>query len=193
MAQNSQTKPQLDPREILEAQLRESYGRVVYSHKTHEKCADLLLTRLSRIKFWQITLSAIATAGFVTAVVGPTAVGSLVGLIVSTCLLALNAYTKDYDLGELAEKHRQTAAELWAIRERYLSLLTDLAMNEISLKEIRLERDRFIEDLQVAYGGAPSTTFQAYKKAQAALKRLDDMTFSDEEIDAFLPSQLHRA
>lgn len=27
---------------ILEGQLRECYGRVVYTHKTHEKCADIL-------------------------------------------------------------------------------------------------------------------------------------------------------
>ena len=26
---------------VLEAQVREVFGRVVYSHKTHEKCADL--------------------------------------------------------------------------------------------------------------------------------------------------------
>ena len=33
---------------ILEGQLRECYGRTVYSHKTHEKCADILLARLAR-------------------------------------------------------------------------------------------------------------------------------------------------
>ena len=44
---------------ILEGQLRECFGRVVYSHKTHEKCADMLLSRLARIKLWQIILSAI--------------------------------------------------------------------------------------------------------------------------------------
>jgi hypothetical protein len=43
---------------VLEGQLRECYGRVVYSHKTHEKCADILLERQGRIKFWQIVISA---------------------------------------------------------------------------------------------------------------------------------------
>ena len=40
----------------LEGQLRECYGRAVYSHKTHEKCADILITRLARIKLLQIGL-----------------------------------------------------------------------------------------------------------------------------------------
>ena len=29
--------------QVLEGQMRECFGRVVYSHKTHEKCADILL------------------------------------------------------------------------------------------------------------------------------------------------------
>ena len=37
----------------------------MYSHKAHEKCADILLCRLTRIKIWQIVLSAITTAGFI--------------------------------------------------------------------------------------------------------------------------------
>jgi hypothetical protein len=117
-------------RSILEGQLRECYGRVVYSHKTHEKCADILLSRLNRIKFWQIALSAITTAGFISAVFGADKIGAALGMIVSTALLALNSYTKNYDLGELAQKHKQAANDLWLIREKYLSLLIDLAMRE---------------------------------------------------------------
>jgi adenylosuccinate lyase len=40
--------------------------------------------------------------------------------------------------------------------------------------------------------GTHATNFQAYKKAQAALQVNEDMTFSDQEIDAFLPKELKR-
>ena len=36
------------------------------------------------------------------------------------------------------------------------------------------------------------TNFKAYKKAQDALKNMEDMTFSDDEIDKFLPKELRR-
>jgi hypothetical protein len=68
MEQHSQTEDTPDSRRILEGQLRECYGRVVYSHKTHEKCADILLSRLAKIKLWQIILSATTTAGFLGAI-----------------------------------------------------------------------------------------------------------------------------
>ena len=192
METHSQTDDTPDSRAILEGQLRECFGRVVYSHKTHEKCADILLTRLSQIKLWQIILSAVTTGGFIAAVFGAGQVGALIGIVVSTALLVLNAYTKNYDLGELAQKHRQAGAELWIIREKYLSLITDLRMVEKPIETLQNERDGLLEDLHAVYTGAPSTTYQAYKKAQEALQQLEDMTFSDAEIDAFLPRELKK-
>ena len=65
-------------------------------------------------------------------------------------------------------------------------------MGEKPLEALQLERDTLVEELHSVYSGAPSTTFQAYRKAQEALKQNEDMTFSDEEIDAFLPNELKR-
>lgn len=170
--------------------MRDCYGRVVYSHKTHEKCADILLSRLSTIKLWQIILSSITTAGFLAAIFGAGPAGAAIGVVVSTALLVLNAYTKNYDLGALAQKHRQAAADLWLLREKYLALITDLRIGKESLEKISARRDAILEDLHGVYSGAPSTTFAAYKKAQKALQEQEDMTFSDAEIDAFLPKEL---
>lgn len=192
MEPHSQTNDTPDSRAILEGQLRECFGRVVYTHKTHEKCADILLKRLSMVKLWQIILSAVTTAGFIGAAFGAGQIGALLGVLVSTVLLALNAYTKNYDLGELAQKHRQAGADLWIIREKYLSLITDLKMGEKPIESLQAERDALLEELHAAYSGAPSTTYEAYRKAQEALQKLEDMTFSDEEIDAFLPKQLRK-
>jgi hypothetical protein len=179
-------------RQVLEGQLRECYGRVVYSHKTHEKCSDILLSRLSTIKIWQIILSALTTGGFISTFLGAGEVGAAIGVLISTLLLILNAYTKNYDLGELAQKHKQAANEIWFLREKYLSLLTDLAIGEKPMGQLLTERDVLLESLHSVYSGSPSTTFDAYKKAQDSLKTKEDMTFSDEEINAFLPTELKR-
>lgn len=192
MEQHTQTNDTTESRRVLEGQMRECYGRVVYSHKTHEKCADILLSRLSAIKLWQIILSAVTTGGFIAAVFGAGKVGAAVGMVVSTALLVLNAYTKNYDLGELSQKHKQAANDLWIVREKYLSLLVDLRIKEKPLESLQKRRDELVEQLHSVYSGAPSNTFQAYKRAQDALKKFEDMTFSDAEIDAFLPQELKR-
>jgi len=193
LEQHIQTNDSPTSRNILEGQLRESYGRVVYSHKTHEKCADILLERLTRIKLSQIILSAITTGGFIAALFGSGKEAALIGIIISTGLLVLTAYTKNYDLGEIAQKHKQAGSDLWLIREKYLSLLTDLKMGENPLEKLQEIRDELIEELHSIYSGAPSTNYKAYRKAQDALKKYEDMTFSDAEIDAFLPNELKRS
>jgi hypothetical protein len=174
----------------IEGQLRECYGRVVYSHKTHEKCADILLTRLARIKLLQIILSAITTGSFLITILDSGKAATVLGVIASTILLALNAYSKNYDLGELAQKHKQAANDIWLIREQYLSLLVDLAENNKGDKEVLAERDRLVVALNAIYAGSPSTTYTAYRRAQESLKHNEEMTFTDEEIDVFLPKQL---
>src|SRR5271157_3624128 len=126
MEPHARTNDTPDSRAILEGQLRECFGRVIYTHKTHEKCADILLSRLSTIKLWQIILSALTTGGFIASFFGAGSIGASIGALISVILLALNLYTKNYDLGEIAQEHKQAANATWFIREKYLSLLTDL-------------------------------------------------------------------
>lgn len=187
-----QTNDSPESRRILEGQLRECYGRVVYTHKTHEKCADILQERNANIKLWQIILSACTTAGFVSTFIGTEEIGAAIGTIISIILLCLNSYTKNYDLGKIAQEHKQAANDVWIIREKYLSLLVDLSMGQKPIEDLQIARDELLEKLHVVYAGSPSTNYAAYSKAQKALQKKEDMTFSDAEIDAFLPSELKR-
>lgn len=181
------------PNTIIEGQIRECYGRVVYTHKTHEKCADLLLFRNSRIKTSQIILSAITTGGLVATIINIEGnSGTIITTVLSTILLGLNIYIKNYNLEEIAEKHRQAAREIWLIREKYLSLLTDLRIGQTEIEAIQNRRDKLLDELFRVYSGAPGTNYRAYCEAREALKNLEEMTFSSEEIDQLLPQDLRR-
>ncbi len=180
----------------IEDQVRECFGRVVYAHKAHEKTADLLTQRLARIKIAQIILSAIITAGLITTLLGPpdkSTIAAVIATVLSTALLAVNTYTKDADLGQSAEKHKETAARLWAVRESYLSVLTDLRSGTATIPDVQERRDQLQDKLESIYAAAPRTLDAAYRKAGIALKERDELTFSDAEIDRFLPGALRRA
>jgi hypothetical protein len=185
MEQNSQIK-------ILEAQIRECFGRVVWTHKTHEKCADILNKRNSNIKLLQIILSAVTTTGIMVTVFGEKKVVGIITAIISALLLALNTYLKKFDLGKIAQKHADCAASLWNLRENYLSLLTDIKAEIINTSDIINKRDSFQKELHNLYKGAPRTINKAYSKASEALKSNEELTFSDEEIDNFLPKELKK-
>ena len=173
----------------LESQLREMYGRVAYTHKTHEKMADGYIGRYKVIKTVEICLSAIASGSLLFAVFGDSKCATIFGAILSTVLLGLTLYFKEASLGEQAQKHTVVASKLWGIREALLSLLADLYDGR-SCEEIRLVRDELNERLEEIYKNAPRTDSAAYAKAQNALKNAEELYFSDDELDKLLPKKL---
>src|SRR5690606_23929620 len=113
-------------------------------------------------------------------------------IFLSVILFALNTYMKDYDLGEITQKHTNAANELWDIRETYFSMLTDIKTENLSINQIINQRDELQKRLLNIYSGSPRTNSKAYKAASKALKVNEELTFSDAEIDAFLPKELRR-
>ena len=184
---------QISLNEILEAQIRGCFGRVVWTHKTQEKCADILTRRNSFFKIAQIALSALTTSGILLTIFGDSKIVGAASALISTALLALNAYLKNYDLGEIAQKHTNSASLLWDVREKYLSLLTDIKSGALDAVAIRDRRDELQKELLSVYTGSPRTLGQAYQEASKALKKNEELTFSDEEIDTFLPKALRKS
>ena len=87
-------------RQNLKIQIREEYGRLVYTYTTHLKQAGLLTKQNERIKHWQIILSAISTGGFLSAVITSQITLTWISGIVSTALLVLNLYFKEFNLSD---------------------------------------------------------------------------------------------
>ena len=178
---------------IIEAQIRECFGRVAYSHKTHEKCADILLARLWWLKHTQIVLSVLVSGSLVTELIGDHSSKGIVPTVLSTALVFINLYFKNYNYGQMAQAHKETADRLWNVRESYLSLITDLVADIETPTQAANKRDKLQKDLATIYSRAPRTNSNAYQKAQQALKYNEDLTFSVEEIDAFLPEVLKKS
>lgn len=179
--------------DALEAQIRESYGKVVWTHKTHEKCADILISRLNRVKYSQIILSAIITTGILITVFGKSQFIGIVTAVLSFLLTLVNTYLKEYDLGGMAQKHADAAIALWRIREEYLSILTDMYSLNSDCNDLRERRNSLNNDLQKLYKGSPRTFSKAYNQASIALKEQEELTFSEEEIDKMLPKPMRKS
>lgn len=179
-------------KKMLESQIRELYGRAVWSHKTHEKCADILKKRNHSMKIIQIIISALTTTGILVTVFGDNKTVGIISALLSAIIFTINAYFQKYDLGEISQKHSEAASDIWDIREHYLSLLTDLKANDCSHEKLRITRDELQMKLHNVYKGAPRTISKAYKEATKALKENEELTFSDKEIDNILPIDLRK-
>lgn len=183
---------------ILESQIRECFGRVVFTHKTHEKCSDIYARQLKALKLSEVTLSALTITSLLTSIFGDQKIGTIIGAILSTITLGITIYTKDFDLGKLANSHADVANQLWNIRELYISLIADIKSNNLPVEQIKQKRDELHKSLNIIYSNAPRTNYKAYELASKALNQNgqinqgEEMTFSDSEIDRFLPNDLRR-
>jgi hypothetical protein len=65
-------------------------------------------------------------------------------------------------------------------------------MGVISIEEARKTRNELDEAIASIYSKVPITSSKAYGLAQKALKKDEEITFSDSEIDQFLPTGLRK-
>lgn len=184
-----------DAQKLLLSQIRELYGRVAYTHKTHEKQADICYRKHWRQRRGLVAMTAVSSTTFVVSLLGLAGGEQWAPLITSFIALvvtAMNLGTKNFKHGEEMQQHRDTAAKVWDVRESYLSLLVDLQGGSCSIQDGVSRRDELQERYAAVLADAPRTSPQAYVAAQDGLKNREDLTFSEGEIDQLLPAQLRR-
>lgn len=170
--------------------IRESFGRVAYTHKTHEKAAEIESSKAIWTKWINVILTTLTSSSIVGSVITDNGTLQVVSSLLAAVTLAFVIFQLSFRPDEEAEKHRQAAKELWYIRERCVNLLADIKNGKIPEHEIVARRDNLLTELRIIYKSAPQTTSKAYKAAQQALKINEELTFSDEEIDNLLPAEL---
>lgn len=179
----------------LDANLREAFGRVTYSHKTHEKMIDQLSARVDKWKTARLVLVSLTTGGIFTTIfnlLGLGAAGQIVAAVTSTASLGLAIYQWSFSHERVIQEHRKAANKLWVVREQYCNLITDLVDGSIRDEEARQKRDELTLRLETIYGEAPQTNSDAYEDARRALRLNEEMTFAADEVDLLLPTALRR-
>ena len=179
-----------DERKILEGNLREAFGRVVYAHKTHEKAREIESSRVVGVKWANIILTTLTSGTLLSTVITNSRALLYTSAALAAATLAFVIFQLSFDPEKAAEGHSKAAKDLWFMRELYINLLTDLRSG-LDVGDASQRRDELTTQLRDVYDRAPNTTSKAYKAGGKALKVNEDMTFSAGEIDKFLPSELH--
>jgi hypothetical protein len=170
--------------------IRELFGRVVYSHKTQEKEAEMQQKNARDIKILNILLVSLTAGPLLANMITNQKVLLIAGSIFSFLALVFTIFQLSFDPEKRASDHKNTANKLWLIRERFVCLIADISSGHIPEDIVIIKRDALIDDLDVIYKTAPNTSSKAYGKARAALRSCEELTFSNDEINHFLPKSL---
>lgn len=173
--------------EIIEGQLRQLFASVVWTHKIQEKQADIYLRRYKCLEFWRIALSALTASGVFAVVFANNWFLKIATAIVSAISLFINTYFKTYDLKLLQKQHKKSAVDLLELREDYTTILCDIKMNKYTEEELINKRDELIKRKIKIAKCTLDADEKAVDEASDNLKKRQDNTYSDEEIDSYLP------
>jgi hypothetical protein len=177
---------------VIADAIRDSYGRVVYTHKTFEKQLEIQYCTLTWYRWIRFIVVAITATGAISQIFTDVdfVKRATAGFAVLSLFLTL------YGLGlkpeEIVSELQRTARDLWYVREKYFHLIADFKSGAVTIEDVIRKRDELTEKLNEIHHDAPQTSSRAYKEAQKALKLNEELMFTDDEIDNFLPDSLKK-
>lgn len=178
----------------LLSQVRDSYIRAAYTHKTHEKQADIYFNKNKWNKGIKIFLASVISSSVIINLLkifstDPQIVLAITSLI-SFILAIYTALDDTFEYFKEMQKHKEFAAKIYNIREGCLSLIADIKSGTIDIEDIKNKRDNLHKDYVLLASKAPRTTPKAYSRARKALKNDEELTSTNHEIDNLLPERL---
>lgn len=176
-------------RECILGTARELYGRVVYTHKTHEQEREIWAGKSCTMNRINILLTALTTMFAVISAVLKPAWALILTALFAAATVAFALYQSGFDPVGKESQHRVAAKELLWIREQLLLLITQCHMPGTETKQLERALEVITREVTAVYKFSPNTSPQAYAAADDMIKR-GHFTFNDDEIDAMLPANL---
>lgn len=176
----------------LENVIRNKYASVVWSHKIQEKQAEIYSTNYKRLKTASILSASITSVGIVSLIFTDQLWVKIASAIISFVTIFVSSYFKTFNLSDLQKSHKASANQILQIRDKLEMILTEIKIRSKPPEIIWQDYKELLEELHKCYNEAPATTDKAVKLARKSLNIKKDNSFSDDEIDSFLPETLRK-
>ncbi len=176
--------------QLLLDEVRQNYASVVWTHKIQEKQADIYHENYAKLETANIIAASATSCGIVSTIFCDNIWAKLIATVLSFVTITITAYFKSFDIKEMEKRNKEYANKFLVIRNRLLHIICDIHMKKGNVDEINKEYITIMNELNELYVVAPSTTQDAVERASEALKVNKEYTYTDEEIDNFLPPTL---
>lgn len=175
--------------------VRQFFANTVFTHKTQEVAAEFQESNAFKVKIANLILTFMLFAIFILQFIFPCPFAGILGTFLSALEFMFLIFQLSFKFEEKAGSHKNSALKYLNLRNSYTSLITDIMNGNISPKEVRSRRDGLLREYQILCDLAPQTGRPEYEETQKRLNKRgviegEDFTWSDEEIDRFLPKGL---
>lgn len=112
-----------DSYEVIEASVRDTFARVVWSHKIQEKQADLFAEQFKFLEAVKIFTASFTSVGIVSLVFMDQFWIKLISAFVSFVSAVVSAFFKSFDLQTMVSQHKAAANNLLEVRDQLKLIL----------------------------------------------------------------------
>lgn len=176
--------------------LRQSFAQAVFNHQVQEAAVNLKKRKILEIKIINILLVSLVLVFIVIQALNmnkPIYSYISMGLTISEIIFLIIQLSFKFE--SQSTQHKNTALRFLDLRDRYKNMITDVMNESLSTKDIIIKRDALQYEYSVICESAPAIGEEEYKIAQKKLNKAkiiegEAFTWSDEEIDRFLPKDL---
>ena len=177
---------------VLESAVRQTFAGVVWSHKIQEKQADIFAKTFKRMETAKIISSSLTSVGIISLLFADQLLIKIASAVVSFASVFISGFFKSFNLQTMVGQHKSAANNLLAVRDNLSLLLLQIKLKKEPVNELFGKYEMIMAGLAKVYADAPNTTDEAVELARKALNVNMDNTFSDQEIDGFLPNGLRK-
>lgn len=176
--------------------VRQSFASTVFTHKVQEIAAENQEKNVFKVKIANVVLVALVLLLMILQVSNPEQlIFTYLGVGITSAEIIFLIIQLSFDFEQKVIMHKNSALKYLGLRDAYRSLITDIMSERITSAEIVTRRDLLQREYQIISDLAPQTSGIEYTEAQKRLNRRgavegEEFTWSDEEIDWFLPEAL---
>lgn len=179
--------------QILLDVVRQNYASVVWTHKIQEKQSDIYAFYYKCLQIVNILAASLTSCGIIGIIFAGDKyqlILKVITAVLSFITLSITTLFKSIDLNGLSKENKDAANKFLVVRNEMLQVIADIHLQEDDVPSIEGRFSNILSKYNELCVEAPTTTDKAVAKASEALKVKKDYTFSDDEIDCFLPYSL---
>ncbi|MDP2709388.1 MAG: SLATT domain-containing protein [bacterium] len=176
--------------------IRQSFASTVFTHKVQEIASENQEKNVFIIKIINIIIVSIVLILLIIQASNPeNLIFSFIGAGITVAEIIFLIIQLSFNFEQKVIMHKNSALKYMGLRDAYRSLITDVMNEIIQTNEIVGRRDLLQREYQIISDLAPQTSNKEYSEAQKRLNKRgavsgEEFTWSDEEIDWFLPESL---
>lgn len=186
--------------EKLLANVRFYFAQSVFNTTCHRKAYNRLEKRKKTISNIVTSFSAVTIVLLIFQIVALETdikplinVVAYIGLALTGASLVFELINKE-DLSILMHQHKAISEKYKALRDKYMSLIEEIMSNTTDDAFLKIKRDKLLKKYSAIGEYSPATVYEDYQKSQKSLglksNSDEEFTWSNEEIDKFLPKEL---